>query len=73
MAALIREARGNYFKLKIVKVGKIWVLLDHTMQVFSNFVKEKKIFRFEEDMHFNQVTLESLNIQVWLGVNPRKP
>lgn len=47
MAALIREARDDYLKSEMVKEAKNRVLQKHTLWVFSNFIKEKKIVWFK--------------------------
>ena len=72
MTALMREAGDDYLKSKMVKSGKNRVLPEFTERVFANFIKEKKIVRFEGEAHFNQVTLEPLKIQGWPGVESRK-
>ena len=63
MAALIRVADEKYLSLKFVKGGKNLELHEHSARFFSNFIKEKKIVTFEDDAHFNRVTLDPLKIQ----------
>ena len=72
MAALIREAGEDFLRSKLVKGGKNRTLPEHTVRIFSNFIKEKKIVSFEGDAQFNLVTLEPLKIQGWPGVDARK-
>ena len=69
MAALIRMAGEDFLKSKLVKGGKNLALPEHTTRVFSNFIKEKKIVKFEGDVHFNLVTFEPLKIQGWPGLD----
>jgi len=73
MAALIREAGGEFLRSKQVKGGKNRALPEHTITVFNNFIKEKKIVSFEGDAHFNLVQVASpVKIQGWPGVEARK-
>ena len=72
MAALIREAGEEYLRSKLVKGGKNRELPEHTARAFANFVKEKRIVKFEGEAHFNLVTMEPLKIHGWPGVEPRK-
>ena len=72
MAALIREAREDFLRSKLVRGGKNRELPEHTARAFANFVKEKRIITFEGGTHFNLVTMEPLKIQGWLRVEPRK-
>ena len=72
MAALMREAGDEFLRLKLVKGGKNVALPEHSARAFTNFIKEKKMIRFEGDAHFNLVTFDPLKIQGWPGVEARK-
>ena len=72
MAALIREAGEEFLRLKKVKGGKNIPLPVHAARAFSNFIKEKRIVKFEGDALFNPVTFDPLKIQGWPGVEARK-
>ena len=71
MAALMREAGDDFLKSKMVKGGKNRSLPEHTQRVFANFIKEKKIVRFEGEAHFGPVVVEPLKIIGWAGENGR--
>lgn len=71
MSALMREAGDDFLKSKMVKGGKNRTLPDHTQHVFSNFIKEKKVVRFEGEAHFGPVVVEPLKIIGWAGENGR--
>ena len=71
MAALIREAGEDFLKSKFVKGGKNRALPEHSARAFSNFIKEKRIVRFEGSAQFNLVTFEPLKIQGWPGPDSR--
>ena len=71
MAALMREAGDDFLKSKMVKGGKNRTLPELTQKVFANFIKEKKIVRFEGEAHFGPVVVEPLKIIGWPGENGR--
>ena len=72
MAALIREAGDDFLRSKFVKERKNLELPEHSARAFSNFIKEKRIIKFEGDAFFNPVTFDPLKIQGWPGVEARK-
>ena len=59
MTALIKKARENFLRSKLIKGGKNQALLEHTGRVFPNFINEKNIVRFQRDAHFNLVNFEA--------------
>lgn len=71
MAALLREAGEDFLNVKKVKGGRNKVLPDNALRAFNNFIKEKKIVRFEGSAHFNPVTVEPLKIKGWPGTEAR--
>ena len=71
MAALLREAGEDFLNVKKVKGGRNKDIPDNALRAFNNFIKEKKIVRFEGSAHFNPVTIEPLKIKGWPGAEAR--
>ena len=65
MQALIRETGRGYYKEKGTRSGKNKTISEGDIQILKNFMKEKKIVKFEGEAHFNFVDNTGIRFSGW--------